>query len=283
MKCKFCNRKIVDDAIFCSYCGIKISGANINLNNTIGNTKQYYEIITDYLKTLIPEGVDINKYLNPEKKNSMRDIFLQFCITLQDYQRLPNTIGFNRVDRRKSFDAILFDYDYLKVKEIYTVDSLYDVFCETFPVKDREKKNNLWRRYTKGIIDTCYFLDQFGSVENINDYFESFHGSLRVTKKLEKEICGMGPAIALNVIKDLGFTDFAKPDTHTKDVIGAMGYQTDDESVVNAIRIIADENNDTAFNVDRMIWLICSGNYFEDKIEIPRHKQELIALINKVK
>jgi len=89
----------------------------------------------------------------------------------------------------------------------------------------------------------------------------------------------MGPAIALNIIKDLGFTDYAKPDTHTRDVIGAMGFETDNESVVDAIRLIARENNDTAFNVDRMIWLICSGNYFEDGIEIPRHKSELIGML----
>lgn len=284
MKCIFCNREIVDDAIFCAYCGRKVvESIEIKKKGVHSDsTSKYYKVIVDYLMELVPDGVDIDRYLNPEKKDNMRDIFYQFCITLQDFQSRPNVIGFMREERKADFNKILFDYDYIKVRKTYTEESLYDTFCNSFPVKNKESKGNLWRYYARGIIDTCNFLYQFGDVDRFNDYFESFHGSYRATKKLQKEICGMGPAIAFNIIKDLGFTDYAKPDTHTKDVIGAMGFETDDESVVDAIRLIAEENDDTAFNVDRMIWLICSGNYFEDKIEIPRHKQDLIKLLTAI-
>ena len=81
-------------------------------------------------------------------------------------------------------------------------------------------------------------------------------------------------------IKDLGFVNYAKPDTHTKDVIEAMGYLNDDVSVIKAIQNIANENNDTAFNVDRMIWLICSGYFYNENIRIGSHKKELIQRIH---
>ena len=52
-------------------------------------------------------------------------------------------------------------------------------------------------------------------------------------------------------------------------------------AVFYKIREIAHDNDDTVFNVDRMIWLICSGNYYMDNIKIDGRREELIRRIKR--
>ena len=129
-------------------------------------------------------------------------------------------------------------------------------------------------------MDSCVFLSRFANAKDFNDYIESFNGNLDIIYDISSHIRGMGFALACNIIKDLGFVNYAKPDTHTKDVIEAMGYLNDDVSVIRAIQNIANENNDTAFNVDRMIWLICSGYFYNENIRVGSHKKDLIQRIH---
>ncbi len=271
MRCAFCGCNIVDDACFCSYCGQKIIIST--------SDKNYYVCVKQYFEEIVPDNIDISSYFNPIKKNNIRDIFYQFCGNLQDYNMMPSVIGFLRSDRTNMFKDIFYDYDYKKVIEVYNADSLFEKFCDVFPVKNRDSKNNLWRRYAKSVIDAGYYLDKYKTADAFNQHIEKYAGNFDIVYDMSKNISGMGFALACNMVKDLGFTDYAKPDTHTKDVIEAMGYASDDITVIKAIQDIAVANGDTAFNFDRMIWLVCSGYYFNDNIRIGSHKKELISRI----
>lgn len=274
MICEFCNRVIVDDARFCSYCGKKVKSGISSAN--------YYQLICDYFEEIRPKNLDISSYFNPQRMSSMKDVFYQFCGNLQDYNMMPSVIGFLREDRKEKFYQIFCGYDKDQVRDKYTEESLFEEFCNCFPVKNKESKNNLWKRYARSIIDTCEYLAKFDSIDSFYNYIESYQGDLGVVNEMSKSIRGMGFALTCNMVKDLGFTEYAKPDTHTKDVIAAMGYSDDDISVIRTIQRIANENNDTAFNLDRMIWLICSGYYFNHNIRVGSHKKELIEKINNI-
>ena len=45
----------------------------------------------------------------------------------------------------------------------------------------------------------------------------------------------------------------------------------------DVITKIADESNVEPYKVDKVLWLICSGNFYKDGIRIESHKGELIA------
>lgn len=245
-------------------------------HNEIG----YYKIIKRYFYEILPDDVDINEYFNPKRKKDMKEIFYQFCLNMQDYNMMPSVIGFMREDRKIQFSKIFLNYDLKAVVITYTEETLFKKFCNEFEVKNKESKNNLWTRYARSIMDSCVFLSRFANAKDFNDYIESFNGNLDIIYDISSHIRGMGFALACNIIKDLGFVNYAKPDTHTKDVIEAMGYLNDDVSVIRAIQNIANENNDTAFNVDRMIWLICSGYFYNENIRVGSHKKDLIQRIH---
>lgn len=273
MICNYCGEIIVDDAVFCSYCGKRVTSISCEL------LKKYYELVTVYFKELKPKDIDVCGYFNPLKKVHLDEIFYQFCLNLQDYNMMPSVIGVLNGDRKDKFREVLLGYNKDAVALKYTEESLYSKFCSVFPVKNQDSKQNLWRRYANSIIDSCRYLSNYKNAEEFNKYIENFNGSLDIVYDMKRSIRGMGFALACNLIKDLGFTDYAKPDTHTRDVVAAMGFADDDISVIRAIQDIAKANNDTAFNVDRMIWLICSGNYFNDNIRMGSHKKELIKKI----
>lgn len=277
MICRFCGRTIVDDAMFCSYCGKKVAADILSIQ------VKCYRIFKSYLEELVPDGIELNRYFNPQKKNSLEEVVYQFACNLQDYNMMPSVIGFMREDRNPVFRRILFDYNHNLIINSYTSNMLYAQFCEHFPVKNKDSKQNSWLKYSKGIISACEYLAKFQDINAFNDYVDSFNGSFEIIAEFQKEIYGLGFALACNMVKDLGFTNYAKPDTHTKDVIMVTGLSGSDEiSVVRAIQSIAAANNDTAFNVDRMIWLICSGYYFLDDVRVKSHKRELIERIKNI-
>lgn len=301
--CYSCGKQIniinvENESIYCPYCGAKMSinlksneitiGENNKLEKRTTNAssninKLVYNVIKDYLLELVPEGIDINKYLinknNPY--TSFNDILYVFLVSMQDYQYLPGVIGLTtKPERKEIFEKIFFDYDHKRIIDKYNEETLFKEFCNSFPVKNANSKQNSWRRYAKSVLSACRYLNRFDTAEQFNNYILSFDGSLDIVYEFNKSIYGMGFAIACNTIKDLGFVDYSKPDTHLISVMHDCGLASNDvEEVFYKIRDIAKDNNDTPFNVDRMIWLVCSGNYFYDNYQIISRKDELIKRI----
>ena len=247
--------------------------------------RKFYRIVKEYLAELVPSQIDINKYfINADSPcEDINQILYVFLLSTQDYQFLPNVIGLMKPERAPIFKRVLLDYNYSKILNTYTAVSLYEEFCISFNVKNMDSKGNSWRKYANSVISSCEYLAKFKTADAFNRYVESFNGSLEAAKKLQRSVNGMGLAIACNTLKDLGFANYSKPDIHLIDVMNSTGLSSrDEEDVFNAIRKVAKANNDTPFNVDRSIWLICSGGYFMDGVKIPGQKGELISRLSEV-
>ena len=266
---------------------VKASG-NAQTNESSSRYKTNYQplfqLISDYLTELKPDSVSMNQlreYDLSEYVKDMKQLCRVYFSTIQDYQFMPNVIGFNDPERRKIFDEILFDCDHIKILQEYDDNSLFEEFCKHFPIKNKESKSNSWRRYAKGIISICEYISQFDDIDEYNRYCDSFKGDVSLPEEMSSKISGMGFALACNLLKDIGFNDYSKPDVHLKDVLSQTGYcERDDYSILNCIREIADANNVKAHTVDSRIWLICSGYYYKQGISISSHKEELIKKIN---
>jgi thermostable 8-oxoguanine DNA glycosylase len=85
---------------------------------------------------------------------------------------------------------------------------------------------------------------------------------------LSYEIDGFGFALSCDFLKEMGYVKFGKPDTHVKDVFVALGLlgtvaKNSSKADYLSLRIIdsiATANNTTAYAVDKLLWLIGSGN-----------------------
>ena len=248
------------------------------------NYRQLYDLISSFLEELKPDSLRIEQLREYDLSSyvgDMPELCRVYFGTIQDYQFMPNVIGFNNPQRKAVFNRVLFGFNHLRILEEYDEGSLFEAFCDNFPVKNRESKTNSWRRYAKGIISICEFLSDFDGIDEYNRFCESFEGNKSLPGLMSKKISGMGFALACNLLKDTGFNDFCKPDVHLRDVLSKTGYcGPDDYSVFDCVRAIADANKIKARTVDSRIWLICSGNYYNHNISIGSNKDELIRRIN---
>lgn len=253
--------------------------------NNKKDLKQLYSIVDDYLNELKPSRLsddEFNKYFETYLIEDLKTLAWKLFGHLQDYQFMPNVIGFWKEERRPIFENVLLGYDTHAILELYDQESLFEEFCRNFSVKNKDSKQNSWLRYSASIIDACKYLNRFKSIEEYNNYCLSFKGSIKLPIEMKNAIRGMGFALACNHLKEVGFSDYSKPDVHLRDVLYGCGYcDEDDYSVFNCVKHIADENGVTPYKVDKMIWLICSGNYYLHNFTIPPQKSELIRRISK--
>lgn len=99
------------------------------------------------------------------------------------------------------------------------------------------------------------------------------------------EIDGIGFSLACDFLKELGCVQYGKPDTHIKDIFIELGLLTGASKYSSkadylALKIIDDLaalNGVTSYAVDKILWLVCSGNYYLDGIKIGNHKKAFIA------
>ena len=87
--------------------------------------------------------------------------------------------------------------------------------------------------------------------------------------------------LVCNALKELGYSEYPKPDVHLIDVISAAGFCEPDEfavfeTIVNISNEVQHKGDKTAtpYKVDKIIWLICSGNFNLDNVNGISWKQE---------
>jgi hypothetical protein len=102
---------------------------------------------------------------------------------------------------------------------------------------------------------------------------------------LSNEIEGFGFALSCDFLKELGYINFPKPDVHLRDIFTALKLcpaKCDDYKLFKAIVRVANHANVSAYNTDKVFWLIGSGYFYDDphigkKGKIGRHKQKFIS------
>lgn len=264
------------------------------MQNSVDFFKFYTEAYS-FLVNNLPKGLtedSLRKYFRADCLNSqtMSDVYEQFLVCAQDYQQLPNTIKFK--EHKNVLKRILCDFD---VNAIVTKwdsrDNLFDEFRKKIrfskPLDDKSKHQNLWWRWCGAAIDSAKFLTQFKSIKDLKSYIEKYdrdtYTRIFLALILKEKITGFGFALACNVIKDLGFVEFSKPDVHIKDVLTGLNFCENNEfSAFECVAQISEECRRfdvsiSPYKIDRVIWLICSGRFYLDNIERPSLKKEFIA------
>ncbi len=82
---------------------------------------------------------------------------------------------------------------------------------------------------------------------------------------IEAEIYGIGFPLACDFLKELGYINYGKPDVHIIEIFKATGLVSDETSnyqVLKAIIRISENVGVSAYNVDKLFWLIGSGYFY---------------------
>lgn len=247
---------------------------------------EIYKYAYEYLLKILPEGLsekDLEKYFVGDNKDftSLEEIFERLIISAQNFQRMPNTIKYE--ERKEQIKNILHNFDYKKIAKM-EVDTLYQEFRNTFNVTTNDSKLNSWYKWSKSIIDSAKFICEFENVEDFRKFVEQYNTNIEMSMSLplliSSKIYNIGFALACDFLKELGYLNYAKPDVHIMDIFNELDLADNDQiSVFKATIQMAKDNNVTPYKLDKVLWLICSGNFYKDNVNIGSKKEDFINYI----
>lgn len=252
-----------------------------------------YQAAYGYLKQIKPEGVRLKDYFYGDNRDysSLQEVYIRFIDSAQNYQRMPNVIAFNK--REAEISEILHGYDLQIISEI-PVDKLYREFRDRFNVTTPDNKHCSWYKWSCSVVDSAKFVKGFKDVADFDEFVKRFDynaaSRMALPLLIQSRVRGIGFALACDLLKELGYTNYPKPDVHMIDVFHALDLcEKDPISTFDAIERMADDCKSvdpdvTPYRVDKVFWLICSGNYYNEDppIRIKGQKKELIDYLVKI-
>lgn len=153
--------------------------------------------------------------------------------------------------------------------------------------KSKEKnKDSIIKRYSNTLIDAAQYVSTFESreafLEDLLQHYENANYVQVIEYFRSKITHGFSVALTCDFLKEFDphFSDLPKPDIHIKDTLCALldrekGYYSAEKKefeIIKTMRSIVEEINTnlspderiTVYQLDRMIWLICSDNFYLD-------------------
>jgi hypothetical protein len=213
---------------------------------------------------------------------TIKDIFKRMLESLKNKQGYVNFIADTNDIAETLFDLDIdrlikeFDNDW---KGIFR--TLEKRFGEKYKM-DINNNRNAWVMYSKGVLSCTKFISNFKTVEEFDKFVKSFFLNeftvAALPMLLEKEIFGYGFALACDFLKEIGYVKYGKPDIHLKDIFVNLNLVENDSDyeVFKKIVRIGLLVKEEPVVVDKVFWLIGSGNFHMSDIKIPRQKAEFI-------
>ena len=256
---------------------------------TAEENKEFFQFALHFLENMTPVGVDIASYYSGDAKDAgdLSTVFEEFIKSAQNYQRMPNTIKYK--ERREQIKEILFNFDHKKVATLQ-YEELKDSFIKAFDPENpsKDSKLNSWYKWSLAIIDIARYLSRFKDIEDFREYVNKFNfeadARMALAMIISAKVQYFGFALACNALKEIGYEEFSKPDVHVIDICST--YAKKDLNSFEAFELvgeIAKDNHTTPYKVDKVLWLISSGNFYHEEITVKSQKKEFIAEIKKKK
>ena len=126
------------------------------------------------------------------------------------------------------------------------------------------------------------FLSSFSDERDFDNFVRTFSFN-KFTKAalpmlLANEIDGLGFALACDFLKELGYRDYPKPDVHLIKIFYELGLcdSTNPYDIYKSIIEMSEIVGDDAYTVDKIFWLISSGNFYLVNIKTERNRDKFI-------
>jgi hypothetical protein len=239
----------------------------------------------------------LDQYMRPtpdcRKPNTLAEIYEQLLRSAQSAQSMPNVIG-GSIGGIESLSMVLFGFDPSAVAEKYPASDegckrLFDDIREQLAPRGKLNYNprSLWRRFCGTSTSGAAFLARFADAQAFYAWAEPFDAGeqsrVQIATEIARQIDGIGFALACDFLKEVGFTNFSKPDVHIKQIFSQLGLSrtTDDIEVFKAVGRIARNVGVTPYEVDQLFWLVGSGDLFFARRRIANSRSAFIALARK--
>jgi hypothetical protein len=252
---------------------------------------------SDADKGVTPVLIEKYLHLSTPRPNSLAGLYEHMLESAQNADRRKNVIG-GAIGRVHSLRQVLRDFEPVLVLEKYRSSGwesvLDDIVNQLRPRGSiRRSPRSIWPRYCQTILSSAKFLSQFESASDFYEWVDFFDNDERARPALPmllaQEIDGLGFALACDFVMGLGYENFSKPDVHIKDIFQGIGLSpigSSDYEIFKAVARIARNVDVTPHEVDKLFWLVGSGNFHEDphlgnkgRIGWPKERKELFITL----
>lgn len=263
--------------------------------------KDAYDKAREFLIGQIPSNNAnsvLEHYLSlPDKSQSpvsIEELYLRLLASAQNANMKAGVIG-GSIGGVKKLAVVLFDFNPQKVSVAYGGDAdlvLSDIEAKLKPSgKIRKTSKSIWPKYCETILSAARFFMQFSSGSEFYDWANHFYQDKRsiaaLPMILAEEIYGIGYPLACDFLKELGFVNYGKPDVHIIEIFEGLGLCHRGASPYEIQKIIvqmAEAKGVSAYNVDKLFWLIGSGKFYDhpqigNQGSIGKNKERFIALV----
>lgn len=253
------------------------------------NESEYYTKAQEYLLSFDSVSRDmleaqINEWAH-RKPKTISELFKAFLIHAQNRQGMPNSIG-----DIEQLSGILFGFDHIKVNRKYDDwENIFDAIIESGykPPGRMVKSNNKshWVIYCKAIASIVEFLAAYNSLDEFHDFVNGFltneQSKLALPLLLSEEIFGFGFALACDFLKENVSPEFIKPDTHINDIAQGLGITKSNNNyrIFKDVESYCSRIGVTPYAVDKVFWLVGSGNFYLSGIKVNTSKRDFIKRI----
>lgn len=251
--------------------------------------KKAIEYLWEKSEGLTQEMLDT--YLDDKRKSTMNEVFQVAVYSFRDWNPQFGKSGIT--EHKEEIESLFKDFDvYHFNQNISTLpeDELDELFKRAF-----KGSNDAYKKVKENVCCTAKFLSEFKNSAEMYAYFDSFDS----TKKEERDkliqtianrIKWWGVALVANWLKDIGMSNYSKPDEHVVYIISNLGLSSDDEyDVIEAVFRIAEDyklidNEASAFKLDRLLWLIGSKSRFYNHKNIvifTGNREEFVEIVKR--
>lgn len=249
-------------------------------SNTPNKLVSAYDKAKKFLIDQIPakdaEAI-LEHYLSLRDKSqspvSLEELYQRLLASAQNANMKAGVVG-GSIGGIEKLATVLFNFNPSRVADTYGTNSdqvLSEIESKLKPSgKIRKTPKSIWPKYCKTILSSARFFKQFASGEEFYDWANHLYQDKRsiaaLPMILAEEIYGVGYPLACDFLKELGFINYGKPDVHIIEIFeglslchkGATPYQ-----IQKIIVQMADEKGVSAYNVDKLFWLIGSGKFYD--------------------
>jgi hypothetical protein len=257
--------------------------------------KKVYELARSYL--IGREGISqelLDRHVRPspdgQKPNTLATIYERLLRSAQSAQSMPNVIG-GSIGGIERLGTVLFGFDPMAVAQKYPrseegCKQLFDDITGQLAPRGKLHYNprSLWKRFCGTVTSGAAFLAEFPDAQAFYAWVEPFDldetGRIEVATRIALQIDGIGFALACDFLKEVGFTNFSKPDVHIKEIFSQLGLSAtkDDVEVFKAVGRVARNAGVTPYEVDQLFWLVGSGDIYFAGRRLANSRAEFIAL-----
>jgi hypothetical protein len=160
--------------------------------------------------------------------------------------------------------GVLFDYDpYKVVSEYQTIEDLQAALVEAYGSMTLKHFST---RYCGTMFEGAQLLSHFDTTDQFFKLIDTLYAinPAFAANLIDNAVPGFGYALSRDFLKEMGYLRFVKPDDHVLDICELLELTDGRDQLLadKAVTEIADDAGVEPYTIDKMFFLLGSGNFY---------------------